>query len=170
SETVRNAYVLPHGKARASRPHRATAHPGHRGRFRPAKLCRTSAKHTYSCFVKLSAATRTAGKAAPDPAGWGAPAIRSAYDLGGDPDPGTVAVIVAFNYPHAEADMNHYRAQFGLPACTSAGGCFTKVNQKGETGNYPPRDFGWGVEASLHPQMISTACPTCHIVLVEANH
>jgi subtilase family serine protease len=119
--------------------------------------------------VKLSAATRTAGKAAPDPAGWGAPAIRSAYDLGGDPDPGTVAVIVAFNYPHAEADMNHYRAQFGLPACTSAGGCFTKVNQKGETGNYPPRDFGWGVEASLDLQMISTACPTCHIVLVEAN-
>ena len=65
--------------------------------------------------------------------------------------------------------MNHYRAQFGLPACTSASGCFTKLNQKGEAGHYPPQDFGWGVESSLDLQMISTACPTCHIVLVEAN-
>jgi subtilase family serine protease len=44
-----------------------------------------------------------------------------------------------------------------------------KINQRGETGNYPQQDFGWGVEASLDLQMISTACSTCKIVLVEAN-
>jgi subtilase family serine protease len=83
--------------------------------------------------------------------------------------PDTVGVIVAYDYPHAEADMNHYRQQYGLPACTSASGCFTKINQKGETDHFPPADQGWGVEASLDLQMVSTACPTCHIVLVEAN-
>jgi Subtilase family len=165
SETVEHAYLLPHG--RTSTPH--ATHPQHRDRFRPGKLCRTSGRHSYSCFVKLSAATRAAGKASPDPAGWGAPALRSAYDLGPDQDPGTVAVVVAFDYPHAEKDMNQYRAQYGLPACTSASGCFKKINQEGETGNYPQQDYGWGIEASLDLQMISAACPTCHIVLVEAN-
>ncbi len=78
-------------------------------------------------------------------------------------------MVVAYDYPHAEADLNHYRAQYGLPACTSASGCFTKLNQKGETSHYPQQDYGWGVEASLDLQMISAACSTCHIVLVEAN-
>jgi subtilase family serine protease len=80
-----------------------------------------------------------------------------------------VAVIVAYDYPHAEADLNHYRRQYGLPPCTSASGCFTKLNQKGQTDHYPAPDQGWGVEASLDLQMISATCPTCHIVLVEAN-
>jgi hypothetical protein len=165
AESVEHAYVLPHGKV-------GSAHPPtrHRARFRPGTLCRTSGRHSYSCFVKLSAATRTAGKASPDPAGWGAPALRSAYHLGDDVgQPDTVAVIVAFDYPHAEADLNHYRAQYGLPGCTSASGCFRKINQDGEQGHYPQRDYGWGVEASLDLQMISAACQTCHIVLVEAN-
>jgi len=165
SEKVAHAYVLPHGKARASH----TSGAQHRNRFRPNRLCRTPSRHTYSCFVELSAATRAAGTGQPDPAGWGAPALRSAYDLGADQNPGTVAVLVAYDYPHAEADMNHYRAQYGLPACTHASGCFTKLNQRGQTGNYPAQDYDWGVEASLDLQMISTSCPTCHVVLVEAN-
>src|SRR5262249_48089415 len=163
-----NAYALPKGASLSQPVANTPPHRVHRAPFRPGKLCRTSGEHSYSCFVKLSAATRAAGKAAPDPAGWGAPALRQAYGLGDDPNPGTVAVIVAFDYPHAEADMNHYRAQFGLPACTSASGCFTKINQKGETGSYPQQDYGWGIEASLDLQMISAACPTCHVVLVEA--
>jgi hypothetical protein len=166
SETVAHAYVLPHRKAGPSH----TPPARHRNTFRPNRLCRTPGRHTYSCFVKLSAATRSAGTGQPDPAGWGAPALRSAYDLSADQNPGTVAVIVAFDYPHAEADMNHYRAQYGLPACTRASGCFTKLNQRGETGNYPEQDYDWGVEASLDLQMISASCPTCHIVLVEADY
>jgi hypothetical protein len=166
SETVAHAYVLPHGKAGPS--HGPSTQ--HHNRFRPNQLCRTSARHTYSCFVKLSAATRAAGSGQPDPAGWGAPALRSAYGLAADQNPGTVAVVVAFDYPHAEADLNHYRAQYGLPSCTHASGCFTKINQRGETDNYPQQDYDWGVEASLDLQMISASCPTCHIVLVEAKY
>jgi hypothetical protein len=166
SESVEHAYVLPRGTARAA--HAST--PKRHGRFRPARLCHAPGKHAYSCFVRLGQRTRSAHRAAPDPAGWGAPALRDAYDIGEPAGPtGTIAVIGAFDYPHAEADMNHYRAQYGLPACTSTSGCFTRLNQKGEAGHYPQRDSDWGVEAALDLQMVSAACPTCHIVLVEAN-
>ena len=172
SEEVRDAYFLPKsGSAGAAHP-AGTTHPAaaaHVNRFVPNKLCRTTTKSQYSCFVRMSRATRTSGRGAPDPAGWGAPVLRQAYGLGSDPARSTVAVIVAFDYPHAEADMNRYRAQFGLPACTSASGCFTKLNQRGQTASYPPQDFGWGLEAALDLQMISAACPTCRVVLVEAN-
>ncbi|MGC4110169.1 MAG: S53 family peptidase [Nocardioides sp.] len=165
-EVVSHAYVLPHG---SPKHHRTTPTKRHRT-FHPGRLCRTSGKHGYSCFVKLDRRTRSAGRAAPDPAGLGATDLRSAYDIGADSGtPDTVAVIDAFGYPHAEADMNAYRAQYGLPPCTTASGCFTKLNQDGDAGHYPPADYDWGVETALDLQMISTACPTCHIVLVEAN-
>ena len=166
AEFVKDAYLLP--TAKPGSPH-GPSHRHHGKRFDPGKLCRTGGHQRVSCYVKLDPSTRHAGRATPDPAGWGAPALRSAYDLPSGGADTTVAVLVAFDYPSAEADMNHYRKQFGLPACTSASGCFTKINQNGDQGNYPQQDFGWGVEASLDLQMISAACPTCHIVLAEAN-
>jgi subtilase family serine protease len=69
--------------------------------------------------------------------------------------------------PNAEADLAHYRAQFGLPACTTANGCFRKVGQNG--GAVPASDQGWGEEISLDLDMASAICPTCHILLVEAT-
>ena len=48
----------------------------------------------------------------------------------------TVAIVDAFDDPKAEADLGVYRKQFGLPACTTANGCFKKVNQTG--GTTPP--------------------------------
>ncbi|HET6793304.1 MAG TPA: S8 family serine peptidase, partial [Acidimicrobiales bacterium] len=35
--------------------------------------------------------------------------------------------------------------------------------------NYPAGDTGWGQEIDLDVQMVSAACPNCHILLVEAN-
>jgi hypothetical protein len=166
-EVVKDAYLLPGAGSRT--PAHAASARTQAHRFDPSKLCRTAGHQRVSCYVKLDHRTRLAGRASPDPAGWGAAALRSAYDLPSNGADTTVGVVVAFDYPSAEADMNKYRKQFGLPACTSASGCFTKVNQNGDQGPYPPQDQGWGVEASLDLQMISTACPTCHIVLAEAN-
>ena len=45
----------------------------------------------------------------------------------------TVAIVDAYDDPNAEADLAVYRAQYGLPACTTANGCFKKVNQTGGT-------------------------------------
>ena len=53
-------------------------------------------------------------------------------------------------------------------ACTTANGCFTKVDQSGGT-NYPAANSGWAQEISLDVQMVSAICPNCHILLVEAT-
>ncbi len=79
-----------------------------------------------------------------------------------------VAVIDAYDDPTAEADMAVYRSGLGLPACTSASGCFTKVDQNGGT-SYPAHNAGWAGEIALDLTMVSAICPNCSIILVEAN-
>ncbi len=81
----------------------------------------------------------------------------------------TVAIVDAFDDPKAEADLAVYRSQFGLSACTTANGCFKKVNQSGGH-KYPSPNAGWAEEISLDLDMVSAICPKCHILLVEANN
>src|SRR6266705_1175331 len=97
--------------------------------------------------------------------------MQSAYQL---PSAGrgigqTVAIVDAYDDPQAEADLAAYRAQYGLPPCTSATGCFRKVNQSGIADPLPLQDPGWGLEISLDLDMVSATCPQCHILLVEAT-
>lgn len=80
----------------------------------------------------------------------------------------TVAVTIAFDNPNIESDLAAYRSQFGLPACTTANGCFRKVNQTGGS-TLPSADVGWGQELALDVDMVSAACPNCKILVVEAN-
>jgi len=80
----------------------------------------------------------------------------------------TVAIVDAFNDPNAASDLATYRSQFGLPACTTANGCFRQVNQSGGT-NLPRSNTGWAEEISLDLDMVSAICPNCHILLVEAS-
>jgi subtilase family serine protease len=80
----------------------------------------------------------------------------------------TVAIVDAYDNPKAEADLGAYRARFGLPACTTANGCFSKVDQRGGTA-YPAGDVGWGQEIALDLDMASAVCGNCKIMLVEAD-
>src|SRR5271165_3863104 len=80
----------------------------------------------------------------------------------------TVAIVDAYDDPNAESDLATYRSHYGLPACTTANGCFKKVNQTGGS-RYPKANAGWSVEISLDLDMASAACPNCHILLVEAS-
>lgn len=98
--------------------------------------------------------------------------LRSAYSLTpatGNPGSGpTIAIVDAYDDPNAEADLAVYRAQFGLGTCSTANGCFRKVNQSG--GNtYPSPNTGWAQEISLDLDMASAICPNCKILLVEAS-
>ncbi|WP_443071144.1 carboxypeptidase regulatory-like domain-containing protein [Streptomyces sp. NBC_01476] len=103
------------------------------------------------------------------PDGYGPGDLQSAYALPADGGAGqTVAIVDAFDDPTAEADLAIYRAQFGLPACTTANGCFTKVDQRGGT-DYPTPDPDWAGEISLDVDMVSAAAPNAHILLVEAD-
>ncbi len=83
----------------------------------------------------------------------------------------TVALVDAFGYAAAEADLAKYRSRYGLEPCTKAAGCFRRVNEHGEEANYPPEEVesGWQAETALDLDMASAACPHCHILLVEAS-
>jgi subtilase family serine protease len=96
--------------------------------------------------------------------------IQSAYKLpGATVGAGkTVAIVDAYDDPTAEADLGVYRAQYSLPPCTTANGCFTKVSQTGGT-KLPRVNGGWAQEISLDLDMVSAACPACKILLVEAS-
>ena len=83
--------------------------------------------------------------------------------------PQTIALVDAYGYPDAESDLAAYRERYGLPPCTTADGCFKKVNEKGVEGDYPPEEPGWDLEAALDEDMASAGCPQCHIVLVEGK-
>lgn len=104
------------------------------------------------------------------PYGYGPADLTAAYGL--DPSRGsgqTVALVDAYDSPTAESDLAAYRAQYGLPACTTANGCFRKVNQAGTTSPMPAANSGWAAEISLDVDMVSAVCPQCNILLVEAN-
>lgn len=128
------------------------------------------------CFalVRTDSTARMAAALADDankpPPGFGSADLEAAYRLPIANGSGqTVAIVDAMDDPTAATDLATYRAKEGLPACTTASGCFTKVNQEGKKGNYPRADGGWAVEISLDLDMVSTACPRCHILLVEGN-
>ncbi len=96
--------------------------------------------------------------------------LRDAYKITATGSPSTIIAIVdAFGYDNAEADLGVYRAQFGLPACTTQNGCFKKLNQRGKQKNYPAQNIGWAEESALDLDMASAMCPNCTIYLVEAN-
>ncbi|MFD8006619.1 S53 family peptidase [Streptomyces mirabilis] len=117
-----------------------------------------------------SAHAESALTAAAAPSGYGPASLQSAYNLpstsGGSGQ--TVAIVDAYDDPSAEADLAVYRSQYGLPACTTANGCFKKTDQNGGT-KYPHGNSGWAEEISLDLDMVSAACPNCKILLVEAG-
>lgn len=115
---------------------------------------------------------RTAATAATS--GYAPADLKSAYKLPNATTTATVAVVDAYDAPTIESDLAAYRATYGLPACTSANGCFQKVNQEGTAGPLPglepdPDGAGWAGESTLDVEMVSAVCPTCHILLVEAD-
>jgi streptogramin lyase len=110
--------------------------------------------------------------------------LREAFDL---PETGgssqTVAIVDAYNDPYAESDLKEYRKEYKVyfkgteTECTEKNGCFKKIDVAGETEEeakehskaFPENNKGWSGEISLDLDMVSAACPECHILLVEAN-
>ncbi len=106
--------------------------------------------------------------------GWWPSDLAAAYNLPANKHAGsgtTVAIVDAYDAPGVESDLAVYRSFFGLPACTTANGCFKKVNGRGRAGNYPPngQPYGWTLEVALDVDAVSAVCPNCHIVLVESD-
>nr|HEX4314137.1 S53 family peptidase [Kofleriaceae bacterium] len=106
------------------------------------------------------------------PQGFGPPDMVSAYKIDTTKAGGTIGIVDAYDYANAESDLAAYRTQYGLPACTTANGCFKRVNQTGAASPLPaasPSGDDWSVEAALDLDMASAACPKCKLVLIEAQ-
>jgi subtilase family serine protease len=150
-----------------SAPANAASHPFHHA-------CATTKPGSASCkaLVRDDVAKSAASlrRAAAAPSGLAPSDLQSAYKLPSSTAGSgqTVAIVDAYNDPTAEADLGVYRSQYGLSACTTANGCFKKVDQNGGT-SYPKTDGGWAQEISLDLDMVSAVCPKCKIVLVEAK-
>lgn len=112
--------------------------------------------------------TRTLSAMATPP-GLGPADLESAYSLPSGGWGATVAIVVAYDNPNAEADLSTYRSQYGLPPCTTTNRCLKKVNGKGASSPLPAPDSDWAAESSLDLDMVSAVCPRCHILLVEAD-
>jgi subtilase family serine protease len=126
-----------------------------------------------ACFaVRLTnlAVFKGAAVSAFGPLGYGPSSLQHAYQLNATLGAGrTAAIVDAYDDPNAEPDLASYRNTYGLPACTTANGCFRKVSQSGGT-RYPAGNAGWAGEISLDLDMVSAICPRCSILLVEASN
>jgi len=81
----------------------------------------------------------------------------------------TIAIIDAFAHPNTESDLSVFSTQYGLPQCTTANGCFRRVDQTGGT-NYPSQqNTGWAQETGLDVQWAHAIAPGAKILYIEAN-
>ncbi len=107
------------------------------------------------------------------------PELLGAYGLSSAPAPATtqtIAIVDAYDDPTAEQDLEHFDQQFELPACTTANGCFRKVNQAGNSAPLPESnseglepEAGWALEIATDIEVAHSVCQACKILLVEAR-
>jgi hypothetical protein len=139
------------------------------------QACATPTRPGQMACMALVRTSRQAGPDARSPSGYTPANLQSAYGLASaakDAANGeTVAIVDAYNDPHASSDLAVYRKQFGLPACTTGSKCLTITNEFGGRllPQADPTGGGWELEESLDLDMVSAICPRCSIVLVEAN-
>jgi subtilase family serine protease len=91
--------------------------------------------------------------------------IKAIYHLPKTGGKGTIVIVGAYDDPTIESDLNYFSKTFGLPACTSASGCFTK--HKMSTTIKP--NTGWSGETSLDVEWAHAIAPDAKIMLVEAT-
>ncbi len=104
--------------------------------------------------------------------GYGPSDFQTAYNLPATGSTATIAVVDAYGYTELESDLGMYRSMYGLPACTIANGCLRIVNQEGATSPLPTeasQQDDWTGETALDVDMASSACPTCKILVVQAD-
>jgi subtilase family serine protease len=133
-----------------------------------AKSCAAQARKKAKKKSKSSAGANTRS-ASPRPDGYGPAQFRGAYNLPSAAKRSqTIALVTAYDSPNIEKDLLVYSKTFSLPVCSSANGCFRKVNGAGKKTPLPDRNALWALEASLDVEVVHAVCSNCKILLVEA--
>ena len=88
--------------------------------------------------------------------------------------PQTIAIVDAGGFNNGggtiDQSLDGYDANYGLPACNQTNGCFSVVNESGQTSPLPsPVSAGWIDETALDVETAHMICQNCKIILVEAN-
>jgi len=141
-------------------------------KLHPAHVCKAVvAKGEATCHALKMVNDKGVAPAAvaPPASGLDPTELKSAYKLTGLSGGGrTVAIVDAYGYTNLERDLNVYRSQFGMTACTQANGCLRIIDQNGGTA-LPRMDLGWAQEQALDVDAVSAACPDCKILVVQAK-
>ena len=136
-----------------------------------ARVCPGSPIGTASCHALVVTDGVGNPNASPSPTGLSPATIKSVYNYSTSSTAGagqTIAIVDAYDDPTAESDLATFSSQYSLPACTTANGCFKKVDQNGGS-SYPRKDAGWALEISLDVQWAHAIAPGAKILLVEAS-
>jgi subtilase family serine protease len=141
------------------------------GHASSAAVCPAPAFASARCHALVVTDSVGNPMASTSPYGLAPGTIKTAYNFPTSSTAGagkTIAIVDAFDHPSAENDLNVFSSQYSLPACTTANGCFTKVDQRGGT-NYPRKNSGWALEIALDIEWAHAIAPGAHILLVEAD-
>lgn len=81
----------------------------------------------------------------------------------------TIAIVDAFHYKNAEADLTFFNNEMGLPACTRANGCFSNYDQNGNDAQFTNcgSNLNWELETMLDIEWAHAMAPNAKIMLVE---
>jgi subtilase family serine protease len=144
----------------------------HQGRHQ--RVCDVAGKDdTASCDARVTVDSQGSPITNALPVGYGPTQFRGAYNLTNANSIQTIAIVDAYDDPNIKADLDKYDQTFGLPAfpaCTSkiTTSCFMKVDQRGGT-RYPKANAGWALEIALDVEVAHGLCPTCKLILAEAD-
>lgn len=98
--------------------------------------------------------------------------IRRFYNLGDFGGSGVIAIVDAYHYPNAPADLAKFSSTFGLPALPlcSAVNSFQSGTPclKIEAEPTSPVDCGWSSEAALDLEWAHAIAPNASLLLLEA--
>ncbi|HET7173700.1 MAG TPA: hypothetical protein VFI30_05430, partial [Nocardioidaceae bacterium] len=151
----------------------ASAAPSSTGALHAKRVCGAPMAGHAACFseVLVNRHNRVPYSSSPPSGALKPVQLVAAYNLPSSPATGTptVAIVDAYGYPNLASDLATYRSYFKLPSCTEASGCLTVMSQSGSTTNLPKMNLGWAQEQALDVDTVSAACPTCHILVVEAS-
>ena len=78
----------------------------------------------------------------------------------------TIGIVDAYDDANVQNDLTAFSKQFGLPACTSANGCFRQIYA---TGKRPAANANWSVEIALDVEWAHAIAPQASLILVEAS-
>jgi subtilase family serine protease len=159
----RDALAAPDaGRDRPGRVERG-ARVGDNDIFRPGSSIEDAADravraHTNHVIVMPAAAAPDATPSTPS--GLSPAKVWTAYGLGNPGGTDTIAIVDAYDYPTAAADLSAFSTTFGLPQPS-----FQVVYASGKK---PAADCGWAQEAALDIEWAHAMAPYAKIILVEA--